>query len=225
MKAIDLKIPYTWKTRAPYFGQRLLYVPEFYQDHEAFSADDYFSFLNEKEEIIIEYCSGNGQWILEQAAKHPEKNFIAVEKRFDRAKKIWRKIHTHNLPNLIVVLGDGREFSKHYLPEKCISSVYINFPDPWPKKRHEKNRIMQPFFINQVKLLLKNKGNFYFSTDHKGYLEDTKKIFLDDSEWTCPFPDPYHVNDLENYGTSFFDTLFRQKKESIYYLNFIKNVC
>ena len=224
MKDTDLKIPYTWKTRVPYFGQRLLYVPDFYQDHKEFYSDDYLSFLREKEEVIVEYCSGNGQWILDQAAKHPDKNFIAVEKRFDRGKKIWRKIHTQALTNLIVVLGDGRDFSKYYLPEKCISSVYINFPDPWPKRCHEKNRILQSPFIGQVKTLLKEKGNIYISTDHKGYLEDTKKIFLADTDWVCPFQDPYHVTNLENYGISFFDTLFRQKRESIYYLNFFKNV-
>lgn len=225
MKALNLKIPYTWETRKSYFGKRLLYVPEFYQEHESFSSDEYSQFLNEKEDLIVEYCSGNGQWILEQAKKYPNKNFIAVEKRFDRAKKIWKKIHTQALSNLIIVLGDGRVFSKYYLPRETISSVYINFPDPWPKQCHKKNRILQPLFIDMLKNLLKDQGSVYISTDHKGYMEDAKSFFLGVSGWGCPFPDPYHVTDLENYGTSFFDTLFRQKKETIYYLNFIKNVC
>lgn len=225
MNAPDLKIPCTWETREPLFIKRLLYVPEYYQGHKDFISEEFSSYLHEDKDLIIEYCSGNGQWIIEQAIKHPSKNFIAVEIRFDRAKKIWKKIHAYNLKNLIVIFGDGREFSKYYLPKKIVSDIYINFPDPWPKEKHAKNRILQKTFIEQMKGLLKKEGRVYLSTDHKSYLESTKTLFLNDSEWISPFPDPYHVTDLEGYGTSFFDELFRKKKKTVYYLNFIKNVC
>lgn len=225
MNTLELRIPCSWNTRAPHFVKRLLYVPEHYYEHQDFKSLEYDSFIQDKKELIIEYCSGNGQWIIEQAEKNPDKNFIAVEIRFDRARKIWKKIHTHSVNNLIVVLGDGKIFSKYYLPKDLVSQIYINFPDPWPKEKHAKNRILQKPFIDQMKALLKQEGAFTLSTDHKDYMECTKNFFLEDSDWKSPFPDPFHVTDLEGYGSSFFDELFRKKKETIYYLTFIKNVC
>lgn len=222
-KDIDLKIPGTWETRSPVFIEKLLYVPDYYDKHSSFSDDSYTNFLMAKDTLIVEYCSGNGQWILEKAQNNPNQNFIAVEKKFARARKIWKKIHNYQLENLIVVLGSGEDFSNWYLPKNSINQVYINFPDPWPKEKHAKNRIIKRPFLDQVKSLLKPKGNICISSDHKGYIDQAITLFLEDSSWKSPFNSPYFVTELENYGTSFFDTLFRQRDLNIYYLQFDKH--
>lgn len=221
-KETDLKIPCTWKTRFPVFIEKLLYVPEYYEKHESFSDEAFSTFLTEKDTLIVEYCSGNGQWIIERALKNPNKNFIAVEKKFDRARKIWKKIHNYNLDNLIVVLGCGEDFSSWYLPKHCVDEVFVNFPDPWPKEKHAKNRILKRPFIDQLKPLLKTDGKVFISSDHKGYIDQTISLFLEDPAWKSPFTCPYYVTDLKDYGTSFFDSLFREKDLEIYYLQFDK---
>lgn len=224
MNEQELLIPCSWETRKALFVKRLLYVPDYYQDHKDFFSEELSLFVEQENPLIVEYCSGNGQWIIEQAQKNPHKNFIAVEKRFDRARKIWKKIHSYDLKNLVVVLGAGEEFSSYYMPKNSIDQIYVNFPDPWPKEKHAPKRILKKTFIDQIKVLLKKNGDFFLSSDHQGYVEAVKEIFLQDKEWKCPFKAPFHVHDMKDYGTSFFDTLFRHQDLKIYYLHFIKNV-
>ena len=89
MKPQDLIIPFSWDERRPCLLDRLWFIPSYYTDYESwkklFSLTEIFPNNNN---AIIEYCSGNGQWIIDKAKNHPESNWIAVEKRFDRARKI-----------------------------------------------------------------------------------------------------------------------------------------
>src|SRR5690348_8334371 len=130
--AKDLKIPFAWEERRPILLDRFFYIPAEYE----YKAQN-FPFFVQDQPVIIEYCSGNGQWIGARAKQNPETNWIAVEKKFDRARKIWLKIHRENIPNLTVVCGEAVIFTRFYAPP-C-SEIYVNFPDPWPKLRHAKH--------------------------------------------------------------------------------------
>jgi tRNA (guanine-N7-)-methyltransferase len=222
MKEKDLYIPCTWHNRYPLFTQRLLYIPDYYQNHQEFYSEEYQKFLVEKEQLVVEFCSGNGQWIMKQALEHPNKNFIAVEKKFHRARKIWKKIHNDQIVNLIVVLGTGQDFSSYYLPTSSVSQMYINFPDPWPKKKHAKNRILQTSFLDQIYPLLVSKGFVFMASDHKEYIESTLKLFLQSSSWAPCFTSPYYVTQMPDYGTSYFASLFHKQNLPIYYIKFAK---
>ncbi len=224
MKPEDLKSPFKWDQRHVLIQDRVFYIPAYYDKYHEFQfpgweAEELFG--NGKP-ISIEYCSGNGAWIAAKAIEDPETNWVAVEKRFDRSRKIWSKIKNHQLSNLVVICGEGFTATKYFLPSQSIQHIYINFPDPWPKQRHAKHRIIQPSFIGQMERLLLPQGRFTFVTDDPDYsclaIDEMKKA----SSFQSIHPEPFYTSNREGYGTSYFEELWREKGKSIRYHEYVK---
>ena len=175
--------------------------------------------LFEKEApIMVEYCSGNGTWIAEKAVQNPHLNWLAVEIRFDRTRKIWSKIKNLNLKNLVVACAEGLSLSKNFFPPSSIHQIFVNFPDPWPKRRHAKHRIISPLFFSEAARTLEEEGLLTFVTDDEPYstlfleLLPTLKVPLKQTN-----PSPGYKTPPDEYGTSFFDSLFRGQGKEIRY--------
>lgn len=215
MKKSDLIIPFDFENRKPVIIDGLLYVPTNYENHKDFKQK---LFLNENH-IYLEYCSGNGDWILQEAKKNPNINFIAVEKKFLRARKIWVKMHNENVNNLLVVLSDAETFTKFYLKDNIISKIYINFPDPWPKKKHAKNRLIQNDFILEMKRVLIEKKNIEIVTDDETY--SNQIIQNMNIHFKSVYEDPFFEKNLE-YGKSYFKELWISKGKDIRFHKFKK---
>lgn len=227
MHAKDFKDAFTFENRRPLFEDKILHVPDHYQEHHLFTLPDWKDPLmfGNSHPICIEICSGNGDWIIEKALSQENKNWIAVEKRFDRMRKIWAKIKNHNLSNLVGVLGEGFTFSSHYIKSATIDEVFINFPDPWPKKKHGKHRLMKASFIDQLARILKEEGTVSFVTDDAPYLESTIGLFLQNPCFKEVFVAPHYITAFENYGVSWFEKLWREKGKQIHYTQFKKVKC
>ncbi len=229
MKATDLKYPFTWEERHPVLHERVLFVPRHYENHDVwpFPRWDSPSLFGKTGPVFVEYCSGNGEWILEKARVEPHLFWVAVEKRFDRVRKIWLKMQKQKLTNLLVVCGDALTFTKHYLPPCSIEGIYVNFPDPWPKPRHARNRIFQEPFIKEISRVVKKGGGATLVTDDPPYsLQMIEQMQIGDL-WRSSFEAPYFKTDWPSYGSSFFDALWRKKGKVIHYHQFInqKGVC
>ena len=223
-KLSDLKIPFSFEKRRPIIIEKLLIIPAHYDAHDKWGEKKFLTekiFKNNKK-IFIEYCSGNGEWIVKKASKNKNINWIAVEIRLDRARRIWKKMHNQNLENLFVVLGDGYTFTKFYVREKSISSVYINFPDPWPKRRHEKHRLITKNFIKELEKILKRGGEIFFVTDDEDFSKRALNYFLDNKSFESAFKKPYFVEEVLGYGDSYFKTLWKGKGKKIRYFQFLK---
>jgi tRNA (guanine-N7-)-methyltransferase len=126
-KPSDLLIPFSFENRRPIVIDRFFVVPPAYNNHAEkgvldFSSQDFFSNDNP---VNIEYCSGNGQWILDKAFQNPNINWIAIEMRFTRARQLWVNMHNRGIKNLFVVFGEGHTFTKHYVKKGCISNIFI----------------------------------------------------------------------------------------------------
>jgi tRNA (guanine-N7-)-methyltransferase len=184
--------------------------------------DDPALFHRKGAPIFVEYCSGNGAWIIQKAKENPEQNWIAVEKKFERVRKIWSKCRQLQLNNLLIVCGAAESFTKYYLPEESLDGVYVNFPDPWPKDRHAKHRLFQGPFIQDLSRMAKKGANAFFVTDDAPYCAQMVSVLLESSRWHSSLPDPYFVSEWSGYGTSYFDQLWRQKGRTIHYLHFTK---
>lgn len=222
MKAKDLWIPFSYEDRKPIIIQRLLFIPSNYEEHQRFAMPNFPVIFQNDNECHVEFCSGNGQWIIDKAKNDPNKNWIAVEKRFNRARKIWVKMHNENLTNLFVVLGSAQDFAKYYLRNNLVDGVFVNFPDPWPKKKHAKNRLFQPEFIQDLATILKPKKTAFIVTDDEVYKSQVINHFLENSSFTSEFSNPYFINTLNGYGQSFFGDLWMNKGRNIYYMSFIR---
>lgn len=212
----ELKFPYSFEERRLLIQDGIFYLPNHFHDFTSFSFSGWGKIFKNDHPIIIEYCSGNGQWISQKAIEHPQFNWIAVEKQFDRAKKIWLNKKTHNIENLFIICGEGNTFTHQFIESNTIDEVYINFPDPWPKTKHAKHRIMSEIFKNQLHRILKNSGKVVIATDDLPYLN--KSLALMNSA--------FFLKDLiENpstYGNSYFSTLWQSKGRKIYYAEFSK---
>src|SRR5579863_3755958 len=140
MRPKHLKSPFPWEGRRPMIHDRILYVPEYYDHHGDYQFPGWLSaeVFGREAPIEVEYCSGNGAWIVEKALKDPSRNWVAVEMQFERVRKIWSKIHNLNLKNLLVVCGEALTFTRYYVPKGSFAAAYVNFPDPWPKAKHAK---------------------------------------------------------------------------------------
>ncbi len=172
--------------------------------------------------VHVEYCSGNGAWIIDKAMASPHINYVAVEMENTRVYKIWRKTKRLKLSNLLVVNAEAFNLTRLYFPQDSISEIFINFPDPWPKRRHAKYRLIQPAFVAELARILKQHGRMTFVTDDAPYAFQVIKEFRRHPAFASLHPDPFYVNDMHAYGTSYFDDLWRQKGKVIHYIQFEK---
>jgi tRNA (guanine-N7-)-methyltransferase len=220
MRPKDLKSNFTWETRTPLLKDKILYVPAYYSEHEAFVMPSFKEIFGNEAPVAIEYCTGNGDWIIEKAKKHPEMNWIAVEKLFERVRKIYSKRENHGVNNLLIVCGEAFPFTKYYLQNSSIQKIYINFPDPWPKRRHAKHRVTHDLFIQELSRVVVPEGSAVCVTDDAPYCQTVIEEFLQSRLWQSGCPDPFFIKNLEGYGYSFFESLWKKQGKDIYHMQF-----
>ncbi len=220
MKPEDLKPPFKWKESFTTIEDRIFYSVQEGSDSFQFPGWEDPALFSKEQPVKIEYCSGNGAWIVEKAVESSHCNWVAVEKRFIRCRKIWSKMKNRTLGNLSIVNGEALSTTERYFPSSSVEEVYINFPDPWPKKKHAKYRLIQPTFIKELARILKNGGTVTVVTDDVPYSEEVIQHFLSSEEFTPVFEAPHFTNEWEGYGNSYFEALWRSKGREIRYMSF-----
>lgn len=127
--------------------------------------------FNRSAEVILEIGFGMGASLIEQAVAFPEKNFIGIEVHRPGVGSILNAIDKNKLSNIRIYNHDAVEVLKHCIPDNAIDKIQIFFPDPWPKKKHHKRRIIQNEFIDLLNQKLKPKGVLHLATDWQNYAE------------------------------------------------------
>ena len=224
MKPEDLKSPFSWENRQVLIKDRIWFVPDYYENYQEFTFPgwDHPDLFGNDYPVKIEYCSGNGSWIAAKALENPQINWVAVELKFERVRKIWSKIKNLKLNNLLVICGEGLLTTKNYIPHSSVEGIFVNFPDPWPKKRHAKHRIIQPDFMCEMNRILKPQGTVTLVTDDEPYSQEMIEVCCANKDFKSAFSPPYYTHDYANYGTSYFEELWREKGKKIFYHEFIK---
>tara|TARA_Y100001970_G_scaffold287864_1_gene413578 strand:+ start:2408 stop:3124 length:717 start_codon:yes stop_codon:yes gene_type:complete len=118
--------------------------------------------------LSLEIGCGSGEFIVSQAIESPEKGFLVVEQYINGLASLSSKISKNNLKNIKFFPGDITKIF-HLLPHNAFDSIYILFPDPWPKSRHHKRRIIQKEIIDIFSKLLINNGILWFASDDREY--------------------------------------------------------
>ncbi|HSW52896.1 MAG TPA: tRNA (guanosine(46)-N7)-methyltransferase TrmB [Sulfuricaulis sp.] len=121
--------------------------------------------------VILEIGFGNGEALAAAAAAHPENNYLGIEVHRPGAGSLLRRIEAGTLSNVRVMLGDASEILAQRIPDASLTAVHLFFPDPWPKKRHHKRRLVQPDFAALVARKLEAGGYFHLATDWPAYAE------------------------------------------------------
>lgn len=120
--------------------------------------------------IHIEIGMGKGQFITGMAKAHPEINYIGVEMQVSVVSIALDKLIEQPLPNLKLLHVDGSALTE-YFADSEVDQIYLNFSDPWPKKRHEKRRLTYKTFLAVDEQILRPNGEIHFKTDNKGLFE------------------------------------------------------
>jgi tRNA (guanine-N7-)-methyltransferase len=121
--------------------------------------------------VILEIGFGNGEALAAAAVAHPENNYLGIEVHRPGAGSLLRRLEAQDLRNVRVMLGDANEILAQRIPDASLAAAHLFFPDPWPKKRHHKRRLLQPDFAVLVARKLEVGGYFHLATDWPAYAE------------------------------------------------------
>jgi tRNA (guanine-N7-)-methyltransferase len=127
--------------------------------------------------LEVELGSGDGSFLVEYAKLHPERNFIGVERLLGRIRKMDRKGRRAELTNLRGVRIESSYFLEYLLPGHSAMALHIYFPDPWPKRKHRRHRLINERFPALAHQALCPDGVVYLRTDDANYFDQMTAVF------------------------------------------------
>jgi tRNA (guanine-N7-)-methyltransferase len=133
--------------------------------------------------LEVELGSGDGSFLLNLARLHPERNFLGVERLLGRIRKLDRKGRRAGLTNLRGVRIESAYLLEYLLPPHSASALHIYFPDPWPKRKHWKNRLINERFPGLAAQALAPGGIVYLRTDDADYFQQMVTVFAASSSF------------------------------------------
>lgn len=172
--------------------------------------------------IYVEIGSGSGMHLLHLAKHNPSILCIGLEIRFKRAFKTGEKAEKQGIANLIVIRTDARFIGDLFEPGE-VSAFFINYPDPWDKRRWVKNRIINPTMLGTMHQLLCPEGFIRYKTDHSEYFESTVNL-VRSGPWNITKESRDILNSewaTENIPTE-FEGLFKSQEKPLNLLEFAK---
>lgn len=127
--------------------------------------------------LVAEIGFGRGDLLLRAAAERPERDYVGVEVHPPGIGYLLVRLHERGLGNVRVVFGDAREALERRFAEASLDELWVYFPDPWPKARHRKRRLVQPPFAALAASRLRPGGRLLAATDDQDYAEDMLAVF------------------------------------------------
>ena len=127
--------------------------------------------------LVLEIGSGMGETTLQIAKAHPEADFVAVEVHGPGVGSLLNAIEKEQLTNLRVIRHDALDVLQQMVADESLAAIHLFFPDPWPKKRHHKRRLVQPEFAALAARKLRAGGILHAATDWPEYAEQIAAVF------------------------------------------------
>jgi tRNA (guanine-N7-)-methyltransferase len=124
--------------------------------------------------LHVDLGCGDGSFLCELAQRYPDRNFLGIERLVGRVANACRKADA--LENVRVLNVESSYAVRYLLPETSVETFYLLFPDPWPKRRHQRRRIVKADFLDAIHHALADDGFFRIATDQLGYFEQIRGI-------------------------------------------------
>ena len=137
---------------------------------------DWIALFGRDDAVVIEIGFGNGLSLADMAEANPDENYLGVEVYRPGLGSLLVQVRARGLSNVRVSGSDAVEVLADQVPEESLDRLQIFFPDPWPKKRHNKRRLIQPDFTNMATMRLKPGGIFHVATDWEPYAEHILEV-------------------------------------------------
>lgn len=141
--------------------------------------------------LVLEIGCGHGHFLTAYAEAHPRELCVGVDISLDRIGRARKKRDRAGLANLHFIRGEAREFLSALPAGTRIGSIFILFPDPWPKRRHHKNRLLEPGFLNALAERTAPGAPLYFRTDYEPYFADARAAVAAHPRWKLHPPGPW----------------------------------
>jgi tRNA (guanine-N7-)-methyltransferase len=127
--------------------------------------------------LEVELGSGDGSFLVQYASENPLCNFIGVERLLGRIRKLDRKGRKAGLANLRGLRIESAYFLQYLLPHHSATALHVYFPDPWPKRKHRRHRLINEQFALLARQALKPGGRVYLRTDDRDYFDQMQNVF------------------------------------------------
>ena len=176
--------------------------------------------------VVLEIGFGNGETLVEQAAQNPDKNFVGIEVHEPGVGHCLLKAKAAGLTNFRVIMHDAVEVLANQVPPASLDRLNLYFPDPWPKKRHHKRRLVQPEFVSLLASRMREGAILHLATDWAPYAEHMLDVLNASREFeNCaaqghdsPRPEwrprTKYERRGERLGHRVFDLVFRRRPPS-----------
>ncbi len=146
---------------------------------------DFDVLFRRKAPIVLEIGFGNGNSLVQQALENPSMNFLGVEVHEPGVGHCLLQAHDAGLSNLKLIKHDAIEVLTQQMPLVSLQRINIYFPDPWPKKRHHKRRMIQPSFLELIHSRLRTDGTLHVATDWANYAEHIDDVLGHSALFRC----------------------------------------
>ena len=164
---------------------------------------DVASLFPAEQPLEVELGSGDGSFLAKYAHANRNRNFIGVERLLGRIRKLDRKGRREGLTNLRGVRIESAYFLEYLLPRHSAAALHIYFPDPWPKRKHRKNRLINDRFPELASQTLAAGGIVYLRTDDRDYFDQMTAVFAASSNFQSTPAPPALVELLTDFETEF----------------------
>ncbi len=183
---------------------------------------DWESVFGNGQPLALEIGCGIGDFIAQTASEQPERNFIAIDFYNKGCWKTCRRIDKAGLTNVRVLRVEARQFIVERIPKGSLAAVYINCPDPWPKKKHRKRRLVNRQFMEFIRDYLAPGADFYFATDFDDYGIDVAGLLAGLEGFENRLAPDLYRHELPGYHLSKYMRKFMAEGKRIYFVHYVK---
>ena len=170
---------------------------------------------------ILEIGFGMGETTAQIALAHPHNDYLGIEVHTPGVGSLLRLIEAHALSNVRIIQHDAVEVVNHMIAAGSLSAIHVFFPDPWPKKRHHKRRLIQPPLVHLLASRLRPEGYLHLATDWEDYavqildVLSAEPLLVNTAERFAPRPDHRPLTKFESRGLKLghrvWDIVFRRR--------------
>ena len=175
-----------------------------------------YDIFKNKNKTALEIGFGEGEFLINLASENRDWNFLGIEIKVGRFKKAVRSSENLSLSNIKLIHIEAEVALKQIFDKSILDTVYINFPDPWPKKKHKKNRLFNHDFIKNLSKVLTYGGKVKIKTDHREYFEQITCEFNKSNLFRNVYGGKNYIIDKEEKAKTKFESEFKEMGTEIF---------